>query len=110
MQISTNAPPPPSGDPHLQIQVMASCITKAGGGHDRFHESNQLRAQRGAAHQLPTGAASRAAWKAVSRARKQELRAWLQHNIHRASQMDWRAKRTLDNHQARHGWEHHLQG
>ena len=22
--------------------------------------------------------------------------------------MDWRAKRTLDNHQARHGWEHHL--
>ena len=28
MQISTNAPPPPSGDPHLQIQVMASCITK----------------------------------------------------------------------------------
>ena len=70
-------------------------------------ESNQLRAQRRAAHRLPIGAASRA-WKAVSRARKQELRAWLQHNIHRASQMDWRAKRTLDNHQARQGWEHHL--
>ena len=106
-QLSFTAPPT-SGDPHSQIRDMANCITITGGGHDRFHESNQLKAQRQAAHRLPAGAAGRAAWKAVSRARKQEIRAWLRNNIHRASQMDWRAKRTLDNHQARQGWEHHL--
>ena len=44
--------------------------------------------------------ASRTAWKAVSRARKQEHRAWLQSNTHKASQADWRAKRTVDRHTA----------
>ena len=52
--------------------------------------------------------ASRTAWKAVSRARKQEHRAWLQSNTHKASQADWRAKRTVDRHTARKGWEHAL--
>ena len=54
------------------------------------------------------GGAARTAWKAVSRARKQEQRAWQQANVLRASQMDWRAKRTLDHRNSRQGWEHHL--
>ena len=54
------------------------------------------------------GGAARTAWKAISRARKQEQRAWQQANVLRASQMDWRAKRTLDHHSSRQGWEHRL--
>ena len=71
-QLSITAPPP-SGDPHSQIhgELHHQCRRRA---RSLPCESSQLKAQRRAAHRLPAGAASRAAWKAVSRACKQELR------------------------------------
>ncbi|CAE6973291.1 unnamed protein product [Symbiodinium sp. CCMP2592] len=102
-------PPTTCGDPLHDLRLLAQALTVPGGGADRFHESPQLRAQRRAAHKLPQGgAAARAAWKSISRARKQEQRAWQSSTIHKASQMDWRAKRSLDQLGGRSGWEHHL--
>ena len=71
-QLSITAPPP-SGDPHSQIhgELHHQCRRRA---RSLPCESSQLKAQRRAAHGLPAGAASRAAWEAVSRACKQELR------------------------------------
>ncbi|CAE6934778.1 unnamed protein product [Symbiodinium sp. CCMP2592] len=108
-QTLDHRPPQPCSDPLHELQQVALAVTVPGGGADRFHESHQLRAQRRAAQRLaPGGASARAAWKSISRARKQEQRAWQHHNIQRASQMDWRAKRTLDQASTRAGWEHHL--
>ena len=74
-----------------------SGATLCNGGWPSHHHSSwtskQLQFQRKAAHRLPSGAACRAAWKAVSRGREREHRAW---------------KRTLDNPAARTGWELHL--
>ncbi|CAE7456901.1 unnamed protein product [Symbiodinium sp. CCMP2592] len=96
----------PRGRPQADLAQAARDITVPGGGFDRFRESKQLQAQRRAVHRLPQGGqAARTAWKAVSRARKQEQRAWQQANIDRAS---WRAKRSLDHHSSRQGWEHRL--
>ena len=96
-------------DPHADLADVAAVITKPGGGYDKFRESKQLQAQRRAAQRMgQEGGAARTAWKAVSRARKQEQRAWQQANVLRASQMDWRAKRTLEHHSSRQGWEHRL--
>ena len=96
-----NAPRRDRGDPHADLADVAAVITKPGGGYDKFRESKQLQAQRRAAQRMgQEGGAARTAWKAISRARKQEQRAWQQANVLRASQMDWRAKRTLDHHTA----------
>ena len=102
-------PPPRAEDAHKSIAAMARAITAPGGSYDRFQESPQLQAMRRAAHRMAhADPASRAAWKAVSRARKQEHRTWMQSNIHKASQADWKAKRTVDRTTARRGWEHTL--
>ena len=102
-EVVSQRPPARSGDPHADLADVAAVITKPGGGY------KQLQAQRRAAQRMgQEGGAARTAWKAISRARKQEQRAWQQANVLRASQMDWRAKRTLDHHSSRQGWEHRL--
>ena len=96
-------------DAHKSFAAMARAITAPGESYDRFQESPQLQAMRRAAHRMAhADPASRTAWKAVSRARKQEHRTWMQSNIHKASQADWKAKRTVDRTTARRGWEHTL--
>ena len=97
-------PTPPGeigGTRMLTWQTLRQSSPSPGGGYDKFRESKQLQAQRRAAQRMgQEGGAARTAWKAISRARKQEQRAWQQANVLRASQMDWRAKRTLDHHTA----------
>ena len=94
-------------DTHAAISRMAQQVTVQGKYTSKFVESSALKLARQQAHRAPPQDA-RAAWKQVNRMRKQELRAWHNNLVVRASQIDWYAYRTLSHLQRRDGWHHKL--
>ena len=82
-------------DTHQAIQTMAQRLTVPGRYTGRFSKSTALKLACQRAHAAPPRDA-RAAWKALSRLRKQEFRAWQNTLVTRASQIDWYAYRSLN--------------
>ncbi|CAE7361641.1 unnamed protein product [Symbiodinium sp. CCMP2592] len=99
--------PPSQTDTHTAISQLACRITVAGRETDRFTESNALKGLRRQARGAPQHL-SREAWEKVARVRQQEQRAWHQALVNKASHANWRAKRALETHTARRGWQHQL--
>ena len=94
-------------DTHAAISRMAQKVTVQGKYTSKFVESAALKMARQQAHRAPPQDA-RAAWKQVNRMRKQELRAWRNNLVVRASQIDWYAYLTLSHLQRCDGWHHKL--
>ncbi|CAE7500648.1 pol, partial [Symbiodinium sp. KB8] len=94
-------------DTHTAIGDIALRTTVQGKYTSKFNESTALKMARKQAHASPAQDA-REAWKKVNRMRKQELRAWHNNLVVRASQVDWYAYRTLSHLQRREGWHHKL--
>ena len=94
-------------DTHGAISRMSLNITVQGKYKSKFVESTALKMARKQAHGSPPQDA-REAWKKVNRMRKQELRAWHNNLVIRASQVDWYAYRTLSYVHRREGWHHKL--
>ncbi|CAE7382151.1 unnamed protein product, partial [Symbiodinium sp. CCMP2592] len=105
-QEATRCPPTQTDTPQA-IAQLAQQLTRPGKATDRYTESPALRLLRRQARGAPAHQA-REAWKAVTRLRQQEVRAWHKHLVNKASQANWRAKRAFDMTQARTGWHHHL--
>ena len=101
--------PPKGEDPHQVLAAIAKAITVPGGGSNKFQESQRLKQLRQAAQQAPAGAATRQAWKLVSRTRKQEHRLWMQQQAEKAANLDWRAMRSLQMRNTHKGWHLQLQ-
>ena len=89
------------------ISSLAQRLTVPGKASDKFRESSELKLARQAARRAPAHEA-RAVWKLVAKKRKQEQRVWHHALVFQASHANWGAKRALDSHSARVGWQHHL--
>ena len=104
VQALLQVPPPQGEDPHATITTLAKAITLPGGGQQKFRESKQLVQMRQQAHQATPGGAARQAWKAVSKQRKQEHRAWQKQLAEQAANLNWRALRALQQVRSHRGW------
>ncbi|CAE7572889.1 unnamed protein product [Symbiodinium microadriaticum] len=102
-------PIPKGEDMHKVVAAISKAITCPGRGTNKFHESSQLKQLRQTAQQSPPGPAAREAWKAVSRRRKQEHRAWSKQQAQQAAQLDWKSLRSLQTNSSHKGWQLYLQ-
>ncbi|CAE7277276.1 unnamed protein product [Symbiodinium sp. CCMP2592] len=98
----------PHGDVYAGLKDAAFAVTIPRPG-EKFKESEAVKRLRNRAQCAPAGASRRQAWKQVTRARKQEHKAWSQDLARRAGERSWYAYREIKNQTRRDKqWEEKL--